>query len=214
MSKKKKHVWLSGHLYIEGRLKEGPRLQQKHNKDEKRSKAKQNNFTRCGKQSRSWSAEHGKSEKMKKSASAPPSSPWSQGRKTPFGRKERTTYSPTYEEKAEMVYKILEKSDMSKKKKHVWLSGHLYIEGRLKEGPRLQRKHNKDEKRSKAKQNNFTRCGKQSRSWSAEHGKNEKMKKSASAPPSSPWSQGRKTPFGRKERTTYSPTYEEKAEIV
>ena len=56
--------------------------------------------------------------------------------------------------------KILEKSDMSKKTKHVWLSGRLYIEGRLNEGPSLQRKHNKDEKRSKAKQNNFTRCGK------------------------------------------------------
>ena len=83
MSKKKKHVWLSGHLYIEGRLKEGPRLQRKHNKDEKRSKAKQNNFTRCGKQSRSWSAEHGKNEKM-----------------------------------------------MSKKKKHVWLSGQKSIERR------------------------------------------------------------------------------------
>ena len=34
----------------------------------------------------------------------------------------------------------------------VWLSGCLHVEGRLNEGPRLQRKH-KDEKRSKAKQN-------------------------------------------------------------
>ena len=38
------------------------------------------------------------------------------------------------------------------RKKQVWLSGRLHIEGRLNEGPRLQRKH-KDEKRSKAKQN-------------------------------------------------------------
>ena len=39
-----------------------------------------------------------------------------------------------------------------REKKHVvWLSGRLHIEGRLNEGPRLQRKH-KDEKRSKAKQ--------------------------------------------------------------
>ena len=53
-----------------------------------------------------------------------------------------------------MVQKILGKSDISKKrrKKHVWLLGRLHIEGRLNEGPRLQRKH-KDEKRSKAKQN-------------------------------------------------------------
>ena len=44
-----------------------------------------------------------------------------------------------------MVKKILRKSDISKlikgKKKHVWLSGRLHIEGRLNEGPRLQRKH-------------------------------------------------------------------------
>ena len=37
-----------------------------------------------------------------------------------------------------------------KKKKHVWLSGRLHIEGRLNERPRLQRKH-KDE--NEAKQN-------------------------------------------------------------
>ena len=36
------------------------------------------------------------------------------------------------------------------KKKHVWLSGRLYIEGRLNEGPRLQRKR-RDE--NEAKQN-------------------------------------------------------------
>ena len=54
------------------------------------------------------------------------------------------TYSP-YKENAKMVKKILGKSDPQKnKKKHVWLSGRLHIEGRLKEGPRLQRKH-KDE---------------------------------------------------------------------
>ena len=41
------------------------------------------------------------------------SSPWSKGIKTPFGRKERTMYSP-YKEKAEMVQKILGKSDISK----------------------------------------------------------------------------------------------------
>ena len=44
-----------------------------------------------------------------------------------------------------------EKRHLSKKKKkHVWLSGRLHIEGRLNEGPRLQRKH-KDE--NEAKQN-------------------------------------------------------------
>ena len=75
--------------------------------------------------------------------------------KTPSGRKERTTYSP-YKEKAEMVQKILGKSDISKrpkrknKKKHAWLSGRLLIEGRLNEGQRLQRKH-RDQ--NEAKQN-------------------------------------------------------------
>ena len=38
-----RHVWLSGRLHIEGRLDEGPWLQQKkHKKYEKRSKAQQN----------------------------------------------------------------------------------------------------------------------------------------------------------------------------
>ena len=47
---------------------------------------------------------------------------------------------------------ILEKSDISKKKKkHVWLLGLLHIEGRLNEGSRLQRRKHKDE--NKAKQN-------------------------------------------------------------
>ena len=39
-----------------------------------------------------------------------------------------------------------------KRKKHVWLSGRLHIEGRLDQGPLLQRKH-LDKKRSKAEQN-------------------------------------------------------------
>ena len=59
-------------------------------------------------------------------------------------------YSP-YKEKAEMVQKILGKSDISKRKrkrKHVWLSGRLHTEGRLNEGPRPQRKH-KDENEAK-----------------------------------------------------------------
>ena len=61
------------------------------------------------------------------------SSPWSQGRQIPFGMKERTTYSP-YQEKAEMVQKILGKKrhlQINKKekiKKHVWLLGRLHIE--------------------------------------------------------------------------------------
>ena len=38
-----------------------------------------------------------------------------------------------------------------KKKKQVRLSGHLHIEGRLNEGPRLQRRKHKDE--NEAKQN-------------------------------------------------------------
>ena len=38
-----------------------------------------------------------------------------------------------------------------KKWKHVWLSGRLHIEGRLNEGPRLQRKHKDQE--NEAKQN-------------------------------------------------------------
>ena len=40
-----------------------------------------------------------------------------------------------------------------KKKKHVWLSGRLHIEGRLNEGPRLQRKH-RDENEAKQKKRN------------------------------------------------------------
>ena len=36
-----------------------------------------------------------------------------------------------------------------KKKKHVWLSGRLHIEGRLNEGPRLQRKHKNERKRKR-----------------------------------------------------------------
>ena len=56
---------------------------------------------------------------------------------------------------AHLKKKILGKSDIlnkqkEKRKKHVWLSGRLHIEGQLNEGPRLQRKH-KDE--NEAKQN-------------------------------------------------------------
>ena len=47
--------------------------------------------------------------------------------------------------------KYSEKATSPNEQKDVWLSGRLHIEGRLNEGPRLQRKH--DEKRSKAKQN-------------------------------------------------------------
>ena len=43
------------------------------------------------------------------------SSPWSQGRKAPFGRKERTTYSP-YKEQVEMVQKKYSEKATSKKK--------------------------------------------------------------------------------------------------
>ena len=46
--------------------------------------------------------------------------------------------------------KYSEKATYKKKKKNVWLSGHLHIEGRLNEGPRLQLKH-RDE--NEAKQN-------------------------------------------------------------
>ena len=83
-------------------------------------------------------------------------SPWSRGRKTPFGRKERTTYSP-YKEKTAMVQKNTRKkrhlqiNKREKKKKHVWLPGRLHVEEQLNEGPRLQWKH-KNEKWSKAKQ--------------------------------------------------------------
>ena len=74
------------------------------------------------------------------------------------------THTP-YKEKAEMVQKILGKSDTSKqtkkenkekRKKHVWLSERLHIEGRLNEGPRLQRKQEKKKKKetkNEAKQN-------------------------------------------------------------
>ena len=41
------------------------------------------------------------------------------------------------------------------RKKHVWLSGRLHIEGRLNEGPRLQRKH-KDENEAKQNKCNTT----------------------------------------------------------
>ena len=47
------------------------------------------------------------------------------------------------------------KGTSPKKQKYVWLSGRLHIEGRLNEGPRLQREH-KDGKRSKAKQSKTT----------------------------------------------------------
>ena len=69
-------------------------------------------------------------------------------------RKERTydVLSSPYKEKAEMVQKLLGKSDISKKNKHVWLSGRLHIEGRLNEGPRLQQKHKtKNEPKQKRK---------------------------------------------------------------
>ena len=59
--------------------------------------------------------------------------------------KEKTAKVQIYSEKATSPHKQKEK-----RKKHVRLSGRLHIEGRLNEGPRLQRKH-KDEKRSKAK---------------------------------------------------------------
>ena len=54
-----------------------------------------------------------------------------------------------------MVQKIIGKNDISKKKKHVWLSGRLYIEGLLNEGPRLQRTH-KDENETKQNKTNGT----------------------------------------------------------
>ena len=62
------------------------------------------------------------------------SSPWSQGSKTPSGRKERTIYTP-YKEKTTAVQKVYSEKA---------------IEGRLDEGPRLQRKH---EDENEAKQN-------------------------------------------------------------
>ena len=81
------------------------------------------------------------------------------GRKTPFGRKERTTYSP-YKEKAEIVQNNTRKKRPSPKKKketeNVWLSGRLHIEGRSNEGPRLQRKHKKDENGAKQNKTNVT----------------------------------------------------------
>ena len=53
-----------------------------------------------------------------------------------------------------MVQKLLQKSTSpKKKKKHVWLSGRLRIEGRLNEGPRIQRKH-KDENEAKQNKHN------------------------------------------------------------
>ena len=62
------------------------------------------------------------------------SSPWSQGSKTPSGRKERTIYTP-YKEKTAVVQKIYSEKA---------------IEARLNEGPRLQRNH---EDKNEAKQN-------------------------------------------------------------
>ena len=50
---------------------------------------------------------------------------------------------------------INKKRKKRKRKKHAWLTECLHIEGRLNEGPRLQRKHS-DEKRSKTKQTNVT----------------------------------------------------------
>ena len=80
------------------------------------------------------------------------SSPSSQGRKTPFGSKERTMYSP-YKEKAKMVQKHTRKKRHILKKTHVCLSGRLHIEGRLNEGPRLQRKHKDENEANKNKRN-------------------------------------------------------------
>ena len=67
-------------------------------------------------------------------------------------RKERTYDVLSIQRESKNSTKLLGKSDIIKKRKHAWLSGRLHIEGRLNEGPRLQRKH-EDEKRSKAKQN-------------------------------------------------------------
>ena len=36
-----------------------------------------------------------------------------------------------------------------KSKEHVWLSGRLHVEGRLSEGPRLQRKHEDENEANK-----------------------------------------------------------------
>ena len=83
------------------------------------------------------------------------SSPWSQGRKTPFGRArtydvlsiQRESWNGTKNTRKKRHHLQMNKR---KKKKHVLrLSGRLRIEGRLNEGPRLQRKHIK----SKTKQN-------------------------------------------------------------
>ena len=69
------------------------------------------------------------------------STPYSRiNRKTPFGRKGRTYDVLSIQSESEMVQKKLGKSDNSPPpKKRVWLSGRLHIEGRLNEGPRLQR---------------------------------------------------------------------------
>ena len=85
-------------------------------------------------------------------------SPWSQGRKTPFGRTKHTAYSP-YKEKSAIVQKNTRKkrhvqtNKRKNRKKHVWLSGRLHIEGLLNEGPGLQRKY-KDEKEAKQNKRN------------------------------------------------------------
>ena len=89
-------------------------------------------------------------------SSSQKSSLWSPGRKTLFRRKERTAYSP-FKEKAALIQQNTWKKrylqinkGKQKRKKHVWLSRRLHIEGRLRGGPRVQRKNkNKNE----AKQN-------------------------------------------------------------
>ena len=48
------------------------------------------------------------------------------------------------------------KRHLQKKKKHVWLSRRLHIEGGLNEGPRLQRNPKDETRSSKAKQTNAT----------------------------------------------------------
>ena len=65
-----------------------------------------------------------------------------------------------------MVQKILGKSHISekKKKKRVWLSGRLHIEGRLNEGPRLRRKH-KDQNEAKQNKRNTTRERRNDIAW-------------------------------------------------
>ena len=82
-----------------------------------------------------------------------------------------------------MVSKILGKATCPKKKKHVWLSGRLYIEGRLKKGRGFNESIIKTKNEAKQSKTSLHGVANNPARGLLKMEKMKKMKTSASAPP-------------------------------